>query len=394
MRVIHLGKYYPPATGGIETHTGTLCRSLAELGVDVRVVVVNHLDPAGRDVTFRGLARTRSRQDQDGPVRIWRVGRLANVAKLDLTPGLPRLLQTLRRDPPDVWHLHTPNITMMLALAAMRLEQPLVITHHSDIVRQRVLRHAVRPLEKLIYNRAARVLPTSAAYAEGSDLLRRMLHKVTPLPLGIDLAPFQHPSPGALQYASDLKARYGEPLWLSVGRLIYYKALDVAFAALKQVPGKLLIIGTGPMEAEWKARAASLGVADRVVWLGRTTHEELIGAYRAATAYWFPSNARAEGFGLVQVEAMAAGCPVINTAIPASGVAWVSPHEVSGLTVPVNDAAAFAAAARRLLAEPGLQARLAAGAQARAVAEFDQRLMARRCREIYAQCCGAADPPA
>lgn len=383
MRVIHLGKYYPPATGGIETHTGTLCRSLADRGLGVGVVVVNHVDARGEDVTFSSSARTPSTEDADGPVRIWRVGRVANVAKLDITPTLPRLLRQLQSEKPDVWHLHTPNITMMLALASMKSLTPLVITHHSDIVRQKVLKYGVRPLEKLIYGRAARILPTSTAYAEGSDLLKKMPGKVTPLPLGIDLAPYQTPTAKALAYAEQLKQTHGSPLWLTVGRLIYYKALDIAFEALKHVPGKLLVIGTGPMEAEWKARAQALGVSDRVVWLGRTTQDELQGAYRAATAYWFPSNARAEGFGLVQVEAMAAGCPIINCAIPGSGVAWVSPHEVSGLTVPVNDATAFANAAKRLVEEPGLRERLATGGVARAAAEFDQRLMAERCEAIY-----------
>ena len=82
--------------------------------------------------------------------------------------------------------------------------------------------------------------------------------------------------------------------------------------------------------------------------------------YLAADAFWFPSNARSEAFGLVQVEAMASGCPVINTAIPHSGVPWVSPHEETGLTVPVDDPAALAAAANRLLTEPGLRDRLGA----------------------------------
>ena len=105
-----------------------------------------------------------------------------------------------------------------------------------------------------------------------------------------------------------------------------------------------------------------MNLSDRVRWLGRATDDELVGAYLAATALWFPSNARSEGFGLVQVEAMANGCPVINTSIPASGVSWVCRHEQEGLTVPVNDPAAFAAAANRLVSEPDFRARLSAAA--------------------------------
>ena len=106
-------------------------------------------------------------------------------------------------------------------------------------------------------------------------------------------------------------------------------------------------------------------MADRVVFLGTLPHYlDVVPYYLAADAFWFPSNARSEAFGLVQVEAMASGCPVINTRIPHSGVPWVSLHEETGLTVPVDDPAALAAAANRLLTEPGLRDRLAAAAPA------------------------------
>ena len=105
--------------------------------------------------------------------------------------------------------------------------------------------------------------------------------------------------------------------------------------------------------------------------------------YLAADAFWFPSNARSEAFGLVQVEAMAAGCPVINTAIPHSGVAWVSRHDREGLTVPVDDPLALAEAANRIATEPGLRDRLVEASRRRAREEFDHRVMARRCVDIY-----------
>jgi rhamnosyl/mannosyltransferase len=117
--------------------------------------------------------------------------------------------------------------------------------------------------------------------------------------------------------------------------------------------------------------------------MGYRSFEEVVAAYHAATALWFPSNARSEGFGLVQVEAMASGCAVINSAIPDSGVSWVSRHEETGLTVPMNAPGELAAAANRLLTESGLRERLAAGARARACQEFDHRRMAQRCLHAY-----------
>ena len=133
-----------------------------------------------------------------------------------------------------------------------------------------------------------------------------------------------------------------------------------------------------------RAEADRLAVADRVVFLGALPHYlDIVPYYRAADAFWFPSNARSEAYGLAQVEAMACGCPVINTWIPHSGVSWVSSDNVSGLTVPVDDPSALAAAAQRLLSEPGLRDRLGAGARRRAAEEFDQRTMAERSLGLY-----------
>lgn len=349
----------------------------------MRVVVVNHADAAGRDVTFDRFSGTPDATHPDGDIVVHRAGRLANLAKLDVCPSLHGLVARLHREfRPDVWHLHAPNVTMMLAILADRRIRPLVVTHHSDIVRQRVLRHAVRPLEHAVYRRAARLLATSPAYVDGSEVLTRFQPKVESLPLGLDLTPFRSPSPAALAYADRLRAEFTRPLWLSVGRLIYYKALDVALRALAQTPGTLLVVGTGPMESAWKRLAVELGVSDRVRWLGRVSDDELVGAYHAATAYWFPSNARSEGFGLVQVEAMACGCPVVNADIPASGVGWVCRSDVEGMTVPVSDPTAFAAAARKLASDPDLRKRLSAAAVRRAE-EFDWLAMGERCLEIY-----------
>ena len=192
-----------------------------------------------------------------------------------------------------------------------------------------------------------------------------------------------NPSAAALVHAEQLRATSAGPIWVSAGRLVYYKALDVALRALREVPGTLHIIGTGPMESAWRSLAASLGVADRVVWRGRVSDDELVGTYRAATALWFPSNERSEGFGLVQVEAMACGCPVVNANIPHSGVPWVSRHNETGLTVPVNDPVAFAAAARCMLMEAGLRERLSHEAILQAKLRFDAVQMAARSLEIY-----------
>ena len=367
LRVCHLGKYYPPAPGGIETHVRTLAQAQAAAGADVRVFCVNHRP--GPTVT-----------EQDGPVAVTRFGRAASAAKLDACPDLVR---GLRRVEADILHMQVPNPTMILALLLARPKIPLVVTYQSDLVRQRLSAALFRPLERLAYRRVAAILPTSPTYPPGSQFLRPYGDRIEVLPMGLDLRPYLEPSAAAQAEAEAIRARHAGPIWLGCGRLIYYKGFRNAIRALARVPGTLLLVGDGPERPALEAEAAALGLADRVAFLGAMHYLDIVPYYLAAHAFWFPSNARSEAFGLVQVEAMAAGCPVLNTAIPHSGVAWVSPHEETGLTVPMDDPAALAAAANRLLDEPGLHGRLAAAARARAAREFDHRVMAERSLAIY-----------
>lgn len=383
MRICHLGKFYPPACGGIETHLQTLAHAQARLGARIQVICVNHRDGSARDVTWRRLARTHDVRECDGDVDLLRLGRLASFARLDFCPALVDRLQRITFAEFDLLHLHVPNPTMLLALAWTRPPVPWVITYHSDVVKQRHLAKLVRPFEDAVFRRAGAVLVSSPVYPHGSAYLRQHADKLAVVPFGIDLGPWLDPSPEAKEAAKRFRATYGQPLWLLVGRLVYYKGIDQALYALKRVPGKLVVVGEGPLRRELGELAERLGLSERVIWVGRLDTLELVGAFHAATALWFPSNARSEAFGLVQIEAMASGCPVINTNIAGSGVSWVSRHEESGLTVQINDPAAFADAANRLLTEPSLRERLGQNARRRAVAEFGQELMASRTFDVY-----------
>jgi rhamnosyl/mannosyltransferase len=368
-RILHLGKYYHPAHGGIETAIRSLAHAQSMLGCRVQVVCMDH--ERGRP----------TRVERDGPIEVIRLRRAASVAKIDLCPDLARVL---RDSDADLVHLHTPNPTMILGLMLSGDRRPLVISHYSDIVKQRLRRLLFSPIERACYDRAQRIVSASSPYIAGSKLLRGSGERLAVLPIGLDLGPFLDPSPEVLERAAALRQAHPGPLWFACGRLVYYKGFETAIRALPSVPGTLLIAGDGPSRARLERLAARLELGNRLRFLGKVARDEdLIAHHLAATAFWFPSNRRSEAYGLVQVEAMAAGCPVINAAIPDSGVPWVSRHEESGLTVAVDDPAAFAAAARRLAEDTGLRDRLAAGARTRAIAEFDRETMGRRSVTLY-----------
>ena len=154
MRICHLGKYYPPAPGGIETHVRTLALAQARLGVSVQVFCFQHQSAP----TVR---------EQDGPVEVIRFRRLACVGKLDLSPPL---CQALARVKADLIHLQTPNPAGILALLAARPRVPIVVTYQSDVVRQKTLAILFRPWEKMLYRQVRLILTTSPTYPIGLRL--------------------------------------------------------------------------------------------------------------------------------------------------------------------------------------------------------------------------------
>src|SRR5215210_3607178 len=245
MRICHLGKYYPPAPGGIEAHVRTLAAAQAALGAAVQVVCIRH-DPGPTVV------------EADGPVAVVRSRRVAAVAKLDVCPELPA---TLARVEADVLHLHVPNPTMILALLAGGRRTPVVVvTYHSDLIRQRLRGALFRPLERLAYRRVRAILPTSPAYAAGSPFLASYAERLHVLPHGIDLEPYLHPSAADRAEAAALRAAHPGPLWLACGRLVPYKGLRTAIRALADVEGTLLVVGDGPHRPALEAEAARLGL--------------------------------------------------------------------------------------------------------------------------------------
>jgi glycosyltransferase involved in cell wall biosynthesis len=359
LRVLHVGKFYPPHRGGMETHLEALCTRLAG-HVDVRVLVSAD--------GWRTVRETR------GGVPVTRVGTLASVASAALNPGMAR---EIRESGADVVHLHHPNPTATLSYLASGHRGPLVVTYHSDIVRQRVLGALFAPVLEALMRRASAVLVSSPNYLESSPVLRRHAFRCRVLPFGVAPEEFERCDSNAYQ---SVRARYGPRMVLGVGRLVYYKGFEYLVRAAAGLDAHLVLAGDGPERPALERLAARLGVADRVSLVGSVP--DLLPFYHAASVFVLPAVARSEAFGLVQLEAMACGTPVVNTAI-ASGVPFVSRHGETGLTVPPADAGALAAAIGALLDNPALRDRLGRAARRRVVEEFSADRMVARTLDVY-----------
>jgi glycosyltransferase involved in cell wall biosynthesis len=177
----------------------------------------------------------------------------------------------------------------------------------------------------------------------------------------------------------------GVPLLLGMGRLHPSKAHDISLAALTEIPDAYLwIAGEGPIGAELKARAAELGVSNRVRFLGWRTDAGAL--YRAADVCVFPS--RYEPLGNTVIQAWAHGLPVVAAA--SKGPASLIHDGEDGRLVPIDDAPALAAAVRELLADPSLRTRFIEAGRARSGAEFSKAAVVEKWRELFAEVGGAA----
>jgi len=307
-------------------------------------------------------------------VKLSRAGTLATIAATPICPSLHRLVLRARA---DIIHIHHPNPYAMLVHLTAAPATPLVITYHTDIVRQRVLGAAIRPLMAASFARASAILVTSPTYLGSSPVLGRLRHKTHVVPLGIQWERFASPSAAKVE---SIRRRFRGPIVLAVGRLVYYKGLEHLIDAMRHVEATLVIVGTGPKRDELQQRAESQGIGARVMFAGDV--EDVREYYAAADVFVLPSTARSEAFGLVQLEAMAAGVPVVNTRLE-TGVTFVSRHGETGLTVPPADSVALASGINQLLADPALRASLGAAGQRRVREHFSAAAMAQATFGIY-----------
>lgn len=375
MKILELGKFYPPHKGGIETLIKLLGEGFVRAGDEVDCVVAN-------------TARKTVRETVHG-VRVHRLASLGFVASTSLCPAYPGAVRRFR---PDLVHAHFPNPLADLAVLRAPRNVPVVLYYHSDIIRQAAVMGLYRHLLKRLLDRVDRIVVATPPHRDFSPWLPRWAHKVEVIPYGIDLARYlAEPQPQPAVEAARAAAA-GRPVIVNVGRLVGYKGQRYLIEAMRDVPGVAWIVGSGPLEAELKAAAAAAGVADRVKFWGEVDDALLPALLHAADVFALSSITPNEGFALVQVEAMACGKPVVCCDLP-SGVPYVNRHDVTGLVVPPADAPALAGALRRILGDADWRAALGVAARRRALDEFSVEVMVRRHRELFHRLTGRAENP-
>jgi glycosyltransferase involved in cell wall biosynthesis len=367
MRVLHVGKFYPPVSGGMERMLQLLCEG--ERAIADSQVLVAH------------TASARTAHESLNGVPITRVGTIGRVGAVQVCPTFPVWLARAKK---DVIVIHEPNPIALVSYFLVRPRAPLLVWFHSEVVRPKWRYNLFyRPFLRFALKRAAQIIVSSPSLANQAAALREFREKCVVIPFGLDAARLE-PAPDTAPEAEAIRQRYPGPLVLFVGRMVDYKGVDVLLRALVGVECTTLLVGDGPRRAALEELAADLGLAGRAVFLGDVDDRRMSALYQACDLFVLPSVTRAEAFGLVQLEAMAAGKPVVSTAVP-TGVPWVNQHGRTGLVVRPGEVPALRDAIVRLLRDPELRSRMGREGRARVSTDFTIARMVAQTTALYAQ---------
>lgn len=317
--------------------------------------------------------------------RTVRVANYGSAASVAIAPSMPAVARRLhRRYRFEVVHLHFPDPLGHVTAMALPRSVRRVISWHSDIVKQKsalalyapFLRSFVRDTDALI-GATPQHFSTSVQIPIGKAAQIREV-----IPYGFDATALPE-SEDARRKRDQLLAEHRDrSLIFAVGRHVYYKGFDVLIRAMKDVDADLLIGGRGPLTDSLVQLTADIGVSGKVRFVGFIPDQELLAYYQACDVFCMPSVERAEQFGLVQLEAMYCGKPVVATRL-GTGVEFVTLDGVTGSLVPPKDSHALANALRTLLSDAALRERLGAAGRQRVHDVFSVERMVRKTVDVY-----------
>ena len=374
MRVAHVSATFPPYPGGTGNVCLENCRELVRRGVDVHVIT------AGAP----GLA---DREQLDGIS----VHRLPVWLRYGNAPAIPGLFRALRDF--DLIHLHYPFIGGELAaISAYWNRIPLVVTYHQDVLLDGPMRHLERGLRetagRFTLRSAKRVLFTTADYAKQSHvfpMLEDVQDRVGVLPNGVDVDTFI-----PAESRPEVRRRLNIPTEQSVAVLVarldrahYFKGVDHFLQALCGLDDTVLgvIVGDGDLRSHYQDTARALGIAHRVRFTGKVTNEDLPRWYQAADVTVLPSTTMGEAFGLVLVESMACGTPVIASRLP--GVREVVRDNETGRLVKPGEIDELRTALQHMIDNKTYREQLGAAGRSYVERQFSWRSIGDKLESLY-----------
>jgi glycosyltransferase involved in cell wall biosynthesis len=359
--------YFPDPPGGLQEAIRQICLASSQYGIQNTIYALSP-DPNPVELTRPEGRVVRSRS--------W-----AAPASCDLG-GIQSFARFRHRaKEADVVHYLFPwpfaDVLHLLACP----EKPTVLTYISDIVRQRWLGAAYAPLMWRTLRSVDAIVANCPAYARTSPVLvdSALARKSRVIPLGIDES--SYPQKGDAGVLARLGLQSGQPYFLFLGVLRYYKGLHTLIEAAQRVNAPVVIAGSGPEGGALQAQANRLGVSN-VVFAGQVTEAEKVALLQHCLALVLPSHLRSEAYGMVLVEAAMFGKPMISCEI-GTGTSFINADGETGFVVPPESPEALAAAMNCLLADVELAGRMGLAARERYERMFSGMALGRAYADLY-----------
>ncbi|WP_447643060.1 MULTISPECIES: glycosyltransferase [Chitinophagaceae] len=370
MKVLHIGKFYP-VYGGVEKVMYDFCDGLSNRGIRSDFLGVN------------ADAKTTNTVKINDHFTVYAMSYIRKVASTYLSLSMITQLRKIK-DQYDIIHIHHPDPMVCLALYLSGYRGIVICHWHSDIVRQKTILKFYKPLQTWMLKRSSIIAGTSPVYLDYSPFLQPYKNKLVLVPIGI---PPVNTSVNDVTVEKIKSLANGRKIVFSLGRLIYYKGYQYLIEAAKYLNENICVIigGKGPLREEFEETIRMNGLESKVFLMGRIEEEDLPAYFSGCDLFCLPSTERSEAFGIVQVEAMAYGKPLVATRIEGSGVSWVNEENVSGLNANIEDAKDLADKINTILGNDALTKRLGMGALKRYEGNFTQKKMVDLIVPLYEQ---------
>ncbi|MBI2069105.1 MAG: glycosyltransferase [Elusimicrobia bacterium] len=390
-KLLLVTKLYHPWIGGVEKHVQDLAEGLAKDFADDFGVKVLCCDERPSFSSLFEISNLKF--EMIGGIPVYKAPSLGRLWSMPISPAFPFWLKKLSKEA-DIVHFHLPFPLAVFSYWLLRVFNlksqisnfKLVATWHSDIVRQKLAALLLAPWTRWFLKQTDRIIVTSNNLLKNSPSLRDFKDKCSVIYLGIKIEDFAA-TPEVVSKAETIRKTHGnKPILLFVGRLVPYKGLKYLLEAMSMLESeaKLLIIGEGPLRARLEQQAKKLGLNGKVSFLGALKGQNLVPYYHACDVFVLPSITNNEAFGLVQLEAMACGKPVINTNLP-TGVSEASLDSQSGLTIPFIDAESLNKAIEKIITNEMLKTKFGQTARQRAEKFFSIKQMFTTTTLLYHQ---------
>ena len=364
MRVLHVTQtYYPDTRGGIEELIRQIAINSKKLGVETRVFTLSKI-PIPTVIEIDG-------------VKIYRAPLTLKIASCGISIKALKLFKDLA-DWAQIINYHFPWPFMDLLNLLVDHDAKMVVTYHSDVVRQKRLFYLYKPLMKYFLNQVNIIGATANNYVQSSQTLKDYKKKVKVIPIGVSKKSYPIPTKKDLVKIGSL---VGYDFFLFIGTLRKYKGLDYLLRALKDTELKCVIAGSGPELIRLKNLVKELGLTN-IVFLGRVSDSEKVSLIKLSRAVVLPSNLRSEAFGVVLLEGAMYKKPLISTEIR-TGTSYVNVNGETGLVVPTADPESLKESMLLLESDKSLSKKMGQAAHKRYIKLFRGSVMSQKYAKIY-----------